>query len=191
MIRLYARGIHHESIFSYNIPSHVLMNDIIRKVFDSIRDLAEVAFYGCEDSEELYEIDKETCLELSREELLKIQDAMLERAERLLNEIALKINSEVSNMILKVRNACDEDDACFIDVFLFYVKDGYIQHILFTSFDFSIHEADNVVYIDPTIRTAIFVPESPLPAGLIDKLADRISWAPDNPEREEAWEMEL
>jgi hypothetical protein len=155
-VKVHSRGLHGGSLYSYKIPLHRVMLDIMDDVNEA---LSEVDF---EMQVECDEYDEE-CIDGGYDLLGLEQSRAVGETEEVLNRWSKKVQLP---FILSYVDACDEYDACYYDIYLASLGDLFrwwgapidrdvIVDALVTEYQFSISDADGLVFFDPKVRTSI------------------------------------
>jgi hypothetical protein len=155
-VRIHSRGLHGGSLYSYDVPLHKVMLDIMDEIDEA---LSEVDF---DMQVECDEYDEE-CIDGGYDTLGLEQSRAVGETEEVLNRWVGKLQLPY---VLSFVDACDEYDACYYDVYLASIEDLFkwwgnpidrdvIIDALATEYQFSISDADGLVFFDPKVRTSV------------------------------------
>jgi hypothetical protein len=161
-VKVHSRGLHGGSLYSYEIPLHRVMLDIMDDVDEA---LSEVDF---DLQVECDEYDEE-CIDGGYDLLGLEQSRAVGETEEVLNRWSKKVQLP---FVLSYVDACDEYDACYYDIYLASIADLFrwwggpidrdvIIDALVTEYQFSICDTDDLVFFDPKVRTSIHAIEVP------------------------------
>ena len=206
-IRIYSRGYHDGSIYSYDIPLHRIMLNLMEDIASALSRFDFDRGIECDDPED------DECYDEAYWKLGKDQDKAIEK----IREVATKWESKVQlPYVFWHENACDEYDACYYLVNLADISDLFrwwdnpvdrdlIFDVLSTEYQINIVDADDLVVYDTRVRTSIHsivIPNSVFKPSLyhndLDKAIDiaqdivaRWYEIPDSPDKEIVNEDEI
>ncbi|MDT7969331.1 MAG: hypothetical protein RQ842_02115 [Vulcanisaeta sp.] len=206
-VKVHSRGLHGGSLYSYEIPLHRVMLDIMDDVDEALSDVDFEMQVECDE-------DDEECINGAYDELGLEQSRAVGETEEVLNRWSKKVQLP---FILSYVNACDEYDACYYDIYLASIADLFrwwdapidrdvIIDALVTEYQFSISDADGLVFFDPKVRTSIHAIEVPSDVlkplwyrGDLDRAIDVVRkilleaslGIPEDPDKEVVYEDEV
>ena len=148
VIKLYARGMHHGSIFRYDVPSHRLMNRLIRSAvsafYDALSDMKDVA-----------------CIDVAS------VNSVLRR---------YAIRARKLGFLPAIVNRCRDYDYCMFDFFLGVKSNEKLTEILRVLFDLStLDESDPDEAVSIDYWTAVYVPEASLLLDMFKPLIRKLT----------------
>jgi hypothetical protein len=155
-IRIYSRGYHDGSIYSYDIPLHRIMLDLMEDIASALGQFDFDRGIECDDPED------DECYKEAYRELGEDQDEAIEKIQ----EVATKWESKIQlPYVYWHENACDEYDNCYYiinladisDVFRWWKnpRDWITVDVLSTEYQINIYDSDGLVFYYPKIRTSI------------------------------------
>ncbi len=161
-VKVYSRGLHGGSLYSYKIPLHRVMLEIMDDVDKALSGVDFEKQVECGE-------DDEECINDAYDELGLEQSRAVSEVEEVLNRWSRKVQLP---LVLSYVNACDEYDACYYDIYLASLADLFrwweapvdrdvIVDVLVTEYQFSISDADGLVFFDLKVRTSIHAIEVP------------------------------
>ncbi len=159
VVRVFGRGLHHGSIFAYDVPSHRLLNELIRCVVSVFYDVVS----GVE----------------------SVDDVDVGRVVDVLRWFAVR--GRGLGFVPVIVNRCRCCENCKFDFFLGVVKCGAVVEVFRVLFDLSLYEESaRGLSVSVDYWTGIYVLEVPLSLGLFRSLVRRLTRTrvPDSPERE-------
>jgi len=155
-VKVHSRGYHDGSVYAYDVPSHQLMMNIVDSIDNALNNIDLDKTIECDE-------DDDECFDEAYKELGEEQDRIIDLMHDVLNEWDKKI--QLPYLFWYV-DACDDYDACYFDIYVADINDlmrwwanpserDIIIDVLYTQYEFSIADADELVYFDPRTRTSI------------------------------------
>lgn len=177
-VRFYSRGLHHRSIFTYDVDSHKIMNEIIN-VFLNVAEF--VIYRSCVFQSYLIRTDEENH-DMVLEVLGELQDIAIANFLRVFERFRKKYENE--KFEFRVFDVCEEYDFCEVEVNLMLKnKNQEVLQVLTANLILDLVEIEEGIGIDLTFKTAIHVPEKTIPLNEIEKMLQMLP-IPCDPEKE-------
>jgi hypothetical protein len=161
-VRIHSRGLHGGSLYNYKIPLHKLMLEIMDEIDEALSEVDFDMQVTCDEYDVCGEYVDE-CIEDGYDTLGLEQSRAVGETEAVLNRWDKRVQLPY---VLSYVDACDEYDACYYDVYLASIADLFkwwdnpidrdvIIDALATEYQFSISDADGLVFFDHKVRTSI------------------------------------